>query len=263
MTVLIKQQRHMKTIKTLFIALFIAAIAPLNAQTADEIIDNYFENTGGADNWDKLSGIKMEAVANAQGMEIPVEIYQTKDGKQLVKINLQGQDMTQVSFDGETLWTTNFMTMAAEKSDKEATDNMKKQMKDFPSPLLNYKEKGYTVELLENETIEGTETYKIKLTQEPLMVDGVEEANITYFYFEMENFVPIVTETKIQQGPMKGQLNKTTLSDYEEIDGLYFPFSMNMGGQEITLKKIILNPEIDKALFAFPEPVTPTEEGKK
>ncbi len=253
----------MKTIKTLFIAVFIVAIAPLNAQTADEIIDNYFENTGGADNWNKLSGIKMEAVANAQGMEIPVEIYQTIDGKQLVKINLQGQDMTQVSFDGETLWTTNFMTMAAEKSDKEATDNMKKQMKDFPSPLLNYKEKGYTIDLLENETIEGTETYKIKLTQKPLMVDGVEEANITYFYFEMENFVPIVTETKIQQGPMKGQMNKTTLSDYEEVDGLYFPFSMNMGGQVITLKNIILNPEIDITMFAFPEPVTPTEEGKK
>jgi len=253
----------MKTIKTLFIAILLVAIAPLQAQTADEIINNYFENTGGAANWGNLEGMKMEAVAIAQGMEIPIEIYQTKDGKQLVTINLQGQDMTQVSFDGETLWTTYFMTMAAEKSDQESTDNMKKQMKDFPSPLLNYKEKGYTVELLENETIEGTETFKIKLTQEPLMADGVEEANITYFYFETENFVPIVTETKIQQGPMKGQMNKTTLSDYEEVEGLYFPFSMNMGGQEVTVKNIILNPEIDIALFAFPETVAPTEEGKK
>ena len=48
-----------------------------------------------------------------------------------------------------------------------------------------------------------------------------------------------VTETKINQGPMKGQMNKTTLSDYEEVDGLYFPFSMNMGGQTITIKNII------------------------
>lgn len=252
----------MKTIKTLFIALIILAIAPLNAQTADEIINNYFENTGGKANWEKLEGMKMEAEADAQGMIIPVEIYQTKDGKQLVKINLQGQELTQVSFDGETLWTTNFMTMAAEKSDQENTDNMKKQMKDFPSPLLNYQEKGYTVELLENETIEGTETFKIMLTQEPLMVDGVETANITYFYFESENYVPIVTETKIQQGPMKGQMNKTTLSDYEEVNGLYFPFSMNMGGQGITIKKITLNPEIDMALFAFPVTEVKTEEGK-
>ncbi|PHS64063.1 MAG: outer membrane lipoprotein-sorting protein [Flavobacterium sp.] len=253
----------MKTIKTLIIAFLIIAITPASAQTADEIINNYFENTGGAANWAKLNGVKMEAEANAQGMVIPVEIYQMKDGKQLVKINLQGQDMTQFSFDGETMWTTNFMTMAPEKSDQETTDNMKKQMKDFPSPLLNYKEKGYTVEKLENETIEGTDTFKIKLTQDPIMVDGVETANITYYYFETENFVPIVSEAKIQQGPMKGQMNKTTLSDYEEVDGLFFPFSMNMGGQAITIKKIILNPEIDMAMFAFPEVATPTEEGKK
>ncbi|MCF6307133.1 MAG: outer membrane lipoprotein-sorting protein [Flavobacteriaceae bacterium] len=253
----------MKTIKTLIIAFLIIAITPATAQTADEIINNYFENTGGAANWAKLNGVKMEAEANAQGMVIPVEIYQTKDGKQLVSIDLQGQKMTQVSFDGETMWTTNFMTMAAEKSDQETTDNMKKQMKDFPSPLLNYKEKGYSVELLENETIEGADTFKIKLTQDLIMVDGVETANITYFYFEKENFVPIVSESKIQQGPMKGQMNKTTLSDYEEVDGLYFPFSMNMGGQAITIKKIILNPEIDMAMFAFPEVAIPTEEGKK
>ena len=253
----------MKTIKTLIIALLIIAITPASAQTADEIINNYFENTGGLANWEKLGGIKMEAEANAQGMVIPVEIYQTKDGKQLIKINLQGQEMTQVSFDGETLWTTNFMTMAPEKSDQETTDNMKKNMKDFPSPLLNYKEKGYTVEKLENETIEGTDTYKIKLTQSPIMVDGVETANITYYYFETENVVPIVTETQVHQGPMKGQMSKTTLSDYEEVDGLYFPFSMNWGGQPITIKKIILNPEIDMTMFAFPEVATPTEEGKK
>ena len=121
----------MTTIKTLFIALLILVLTPLNAQTADEIINNYFENTGGSENWDKLKGTKMEAEADAQGMTIPVELLSTKDGKQLVKINLQGQEMTQVSFDGETMWTTNFMTMSPEKSDQETTDNMKKQMKDL------------------------------------------------------------------------------------------------------------------------------------
>jgi hypothetical protein len=252
----------MKTIKTLFIVLLILALAPLNAQTADEIINNYFENTGGISNWEKLGGIKMEAEADAQGMIIPVTIFQTKDGKQLFKINLQGQEMTQFSFDGETLWTTNFMTMAPEKSDQETTDNMKKQMKDFPSALLNYKEKGYSIEKLENETIEGTETFKLMLTQDPLTVDGTEVANVTYYYFETENFVPIVTESKIQQGPMKGQMNKTTFSDYEEVDGLYFPFSMNMGGQGISIKNITLNPEINMDMFAFPEATVITEEGK-
>lgn len=252
----------MKILKTLTIAFLLTAIAPVSAQTADEIIGKYLENTGGKTAWEKLQGIKMTATASAQGMEIPVEIYQTKDGKQLVKINFQGQDITQIAFDGETMWTTNFMTMQAEKSDAETTENMKKQIQDFPTPFINYKEKGFTVELMGKETKEGTETFKVKLTQSPIMVDGIEEPNVSYYYFDTENFVPIVSESEIKQGPMKGQMNVSTMSDYQEVNGLYFPFALSMSGQAIKLKEVVLNPEIDNKMFAFPVAAKDTE-GKK
>src|SRR5690606_2403364 len=116
--------------------------------------------------------------------------------------------------DGNTMWTTNFMTMAPEKSDAETTENMKKQMNDFPTPFINYKEKGFTVEMMGKETKEGTETFKLKLTQSPIMVDGVEQPNVSYYYFDTENYVPIMTESEIKQGPMKGQMNVSTMSDY-------------------------------------------------
>ena len=125
--------------------LLLVAVVPASAQDVDEILNNYFENTGGADAWNDLQGVKMVASATAQGMEIPVEIYQTKDGKQLIKYQFQGQEITAVAFDGETMWSTNFMTMQAEKSDTETTENMKKTVGDFPSPFLNYKDKGFTV----------------------------------------------------------------------------------------------------------------------
>ncbi len=251
----------MKILKTITIAFLLTAIVPLSAQTADEIINNYIENTGGKTAYANLQGVKMTATANAQGMEIPVEIYQTRDGKQLIKINFQGQEITQIAFDGNTMWTTNFMTMQPEKSDAESTENMKKQSQDFPTPFLNYKEKGFTVELLGKETKEGTETFKIKLTQKPIMLDGVEEANVSYIYFDTENYVPIVTETEIKQGPQKGQMSVTTMSDYQEVDGMYFPFAITMAGQAIQIKDIILNPEIDLAMFKFP--ATATEVDKK
>ncbi len=249
----------MKILKTLTIAFLLTAFAPVSAQTADEIINNYLENTGGKAAWEKLQAVKMTATANAQGMEIPVEIYQTKDGKQLVKINFQGQEITQLAFDGNTMWTTNFMTMQPEKSDAETTENMKKQMADFPTPFIDYKAKGFTVELIGKETKEGTETYKIKLTQSPIVVDGVEQPNVSYYYFDTENYVPIVTESEIKQGPMKGQMNVSTMSDYQEVNGLYFPFALSMAGQGIQLKEVILNPEVDLAMFAFPVTETGTE----
>lgn len=243
----------MKTLTTLFFAILIISLTPVSAQTADEVINNYFQNTGGVEAWNNLQGLKMVASANAQGMTIPVEMYQTKDGKQLLKINIQGQDMTQFAFDGETMWTTNFMTLQPEKSDAEATENMKKQSEDFPTPFLNYKEKGFTVEFLGKETKEGAETFKLKLTQKPIMVDGKEEANISFYYFDTENFVPIVSESEMREGPMKGQMSTSTFSDYQEVGGLYFPFAISMQGQAIQISEIILNPEIDIAMFAFPE----------
>ncbi len=252
----------MKIFKTLFVLLFVAALVPANAQTADEIIANYLENTGGAETWSSLEGIKYVGTANAQGMTIPIEYFQTKDGKQLLKINLQGQEMTQFSYDGEKMWTTNFMTMLPEEADPDMTHNMKNQAMDFPDPFVNYKKKGYTVELLGEETMEGTETFKLKLTRLPLLVDGVEEPNVTFYYFEKENFVPIATEAEVKQGPMKGQMVKDTFSDYQEVEGLYFPFAITMGGgQPVTMTEIVINPEIDDTMFAMPE-VAETEDKK-
>jgi outer membrane lipoprotein-sorting protein len=252
----------MKTLRTLFVALIVMAVAPMSAQNADEIINNYFENTGGMDAWNNLQGAKMIGSVNAQGMDIPIEMYQMKDGKRLVNISIQGQEMTQFSFDGETMWTTNFMTMLPEKSDAEQTANMKKNIGDFPSPFLNYKEKEYAVEYLGKETKEGTETFKIKLTQKPVMVDGKEEPLVSFFYFDTENYVPIMSETPMPIGPQKGQMSISTFSDYQEVEGLYFPFSITQSGQPIIMKEIVLNPEIDEAMFAFPAPVAEKVEVK-
>lgn len=243
----------MKTLKTLLFACFTLVAFSVNAQTADEIIDGYFEAIGGKDNFAKLSGIKMMGKVNAQGMEIPVEMVTMKDGKTMVKISFQGKELKQGVYDGETLWSTNFMTQKAEKSDAETTENFKKnELKDFPDPFLNYKSKGYTVELLGKETKEGTECFKIKLTKNPIMVDGVEEENSSIYFFDSELMVPIAVDNEAKQGPMKGQVFTSTMSDYQEVDGLYFPFSMSQGGQPITIDSIVLNPEIDEAEFKMP-----------
>jgi outer membrane lipoprotein-sorting protein len=258
----------MKTVKILLTALLILVISPIaTAQTADEIIANYFENTGGLENWKKITSIKYEGSVNFQGMELPIEMIQKADGKSLMKADFQGQAFYQNVYDGETLWATNQMTMAAEKSDAEATSNYKKNINDFPDPFIDYASKGHSIELIGTETIEGTETYKIKLTKEPIMVDGKEEQDITFYYFDTENFVPIVVEKEVKSGPGAGMIGQTKMSDYQEVDGLYFPFSITEGakdqpgGQEITMKNIMINPEIDDTVFAFPAPVV--EAGSK
>lgn len=246
----------MKTRLLVFALALVAGVA--QAQTVDEILAKYFENTGGVDRWNSLNGIKMVAKVNQGGMEIPLEIVQLKDGRQMTKITFQGKVIMQGVYDGTTLWSHNFMTMKAEKSDAESTENFKKEIGEFPDAFLNYKGKGYKAELLGKETVDGTETYKIKLVKKPILVDGKETENVVFYYFDAENFVPLMTETEIKSGPAKGMVSQSKMSDYQEVSGLMMPFSMSQGvkgqpGQPLTITSIELNPAVDAAAFKFPE----------
>ncbi len=248
----------MKTVKLSIAFLLIAFVLPLQAQTADEIIDNYFENVGGLENLKTINGIKMNIKMSQQGMEFPVEVVQLSDGRQMTSINIQGNELKQNVFDGETLWGTNFMTMKAEKSDIETTNNFKLNLNDFPGPFVDYKDKGYTIELLGKETIDSTEVFKLKLIKEPIMVDGKEEEDISFYYFDTENFVPIAVEAEVKSGPGKGMVSFTTMSDYQEVEGFSFPFSMSQGvkgqpGAPMKIESIQLNPEVAEGAFAFPD----------
>ncbi|MFK8058700.1 MAG: outer membrane lipoprotein-sorting protein [Polaribacter sp.] len=245
----------MKKVLLVFV-MFVGLVS--NAQTVDEILSTYYENIGGLENLKKVKGVKMTAKINQGGMEIPLEIYQMSDGKQMTVINFQGKEIKQGVFDGETLWAHNFRTMKAEKSDAETTANMKLNMNDFPDAFIDYKKKGYKVELLGKETIDGAETFKIKLTKEPVTIDGKKVDDVSYYFFDTENYVPIAVQTEIKSGPGKGMTSEVTMSDYQEVDGLYFPFSSTQGvkgqpGSPITFTKIELNPTVDAAAFAFPE----------
>ncbi len=251
----------MKTLKICSILLFFTLILPIQAQTADEILANYFENTGGLDNWKALEGLKINGKVNQQGMEFPINVLQLKDGRQMSSFVFQGKEIKQGVYDGETLWNTNFMTMKAEKADAEQTANFKLNTNDFPDAFMDYEAKGYTVELIGKETVDGTETFKIKLVKEPVTDDGVEKEDVTVSYFDTENFVPIAVASEIMTGQGKGQMSKTTMSDYQEAGGLYFSYSTTqyINGNLIwtmSMDNVELTPTVAESAFAFPEEIT-------
>ncbi len=245
-------------INHLLIPAFALFLSVGNAQTADEIIDKYFENTGGYSKWSAVESMKMTAKMNQQGLEFPLVMIQMKDGRQSTSITFQGKEIKQGVYDGATLWSHNFMNMKAEKSDAESTENFKVNLaSDFPMPFFDYKKRGYKVEMLGKETIEGTETFKIKLTKNPIKVDGQPKESIEFYFFDTENFVPLMVESEISSGQAKGMIGQTKLSDYQEVNGLMMPFSMTQGikgsgGQPITITHVEINPKVETSVFTFP-----------
>jgi len=247
----------MKTIK-LFIALCIVAVAiPAQAQTAEEIVANYLEATGGEAAWKAIKSMKLTGVANF-GQEFPFERIAMADGRVRTKIDLQGQPFIPEAFDGETLWGMNFQTQKAEAADSEASAQYKNESKDNIDPFVDYKGKGYSIEKLEDKTVEGTDCFALKLTKIPVVVDGKEEENFATFFFDKDTFVPVMSENIVLSGPGKGSTAQTVYSDYLEAGDIYYAHSITVksNGQVVQSVKINtaeINTEIDDSIFKMPQ----------
>lgn len=250
----------MKTIKLFAMTVLMAVLTMrAQAQTVDEILDKYFANTGGKEKWAALKSLKMTGKIKAQSFELPIYMLQEQGGKVKMGANFQGKEIVQISFDGNSAWTTNQMTMKPEKIEAEEIENMKiNGASDFPDPFLNYKDKGYKAELEGSETIDGTDCFKVKLTKKPIKVDGKQEDEISYYFFDKENFVPIMARSTGKKGQMKGIVQETMMSDYQDAGGLMMPFSIiykfnGQAGQSITMEKVEANVTIDPKEYAMPE----------
>ena len=173
----------------------------------------------------------------AGAMEMPFTVEFKKPNMIRLEFTMQGMTAVQ-AFDGEIGWA--ILPFLGKTEAEEMAEDQVKQLKDqadFEGVLVNYKEKGHTVELVGQEEVDGTPAYKLKVTR----ADG----DVDYLYLDEEYFVEFKIEaTREVQG--NEVTISTVLGDYKEVDGLLFAHSMEMafGGGEaqqvITIETIEL-----------------------
>jgi hypothetical protein len=83
----------------------------------------------------------------------------------------------------------------------------------------------------------------------PITIEGKLEENVTFYYFDAENYIPILTESVIPAGPAKGQTSTNKFSEYTEVDGIVLPFSFDSEMGPIKVKEIKINDTIDPKIF--------------
>lgn len=241
----------------LVLLLFLGLTWVAQAQTVDEILSNYYANTGGKARWEQLRNVRMSGTVLTQGVEVPVTILQTSDGKQKVSIWFRGEEITQVAFNGEQGWNMNFVTQRPEPMSPEANANMKQQVTDFPDAFLNYRKKGYLAALEGQEAIQGKPAYKVKLIKSPLKVNGQEQENVVYYFFDPDNYLLVAMRNTSRSEPTRGASVETLLDNYRTVNGLLFPFVSKISyngqpGEAIQIDNIETNVPVDPGLFAFP-----------
>jgi len=126
---------------------------------------------------------------------------------------------------------------------------MIEEQADFDGPLMDYKAKGHTVELVGKEQVEGADAYKLKLT--------LKSGGVRYIYLDAESYLEIKMESKRMVRGTEVE-TESYLSDYKEVGGLMMAHVMESGAkgspqrQKLVIEKVELNPEISDAIFTMP-----------
>jgi hypothetical protein len=120
---------------------------------------------------------------------------------------------------------------------------------DFAGPLVDYKAKGYTVDYLGTEDVDGTEAHKLRVTRP--------NGDLVYVYLDPEYFLEIRTvNRRIEHGVPNETV--TDYGDYEKVDGVYFAFEQDTGPkgssdrQRVRFEKAEANLPATDTQFQFP-----------
>jgi hypothetical protein len=216
------------------------------SQTADEIIEKHLAAIGGKEKLMQLNSVVTEGNLSVQGLDIPIIISQQHNKGQRVEIAVMGMTGYIINTLTEGWTFLPFQGQAApEAMPAEAVKEGADQL-DLHSPLMNYKEKGHTVEYLGKEDFDGTECFKLKA-----ILKGGAEATM---FFDPASYYLIkqITKTKATGQEIS---QEQTFSSFTKQDGYVFPFSMTgMGpGGVVTVTKIEINKTLDGSLFTVPK----------
>lgn len=234
-----------KLLSLTFVILIAAFFTVVNGQDLSEILDQHFSVVG----QEKLAEVKTITVYGKIiqiGTEFSFVQRMKNPNKFMLEADIQGQKMIQ-AFDGENGW------MIAPWIGPEPQDltgiqlKQAKEQTNIEGDLYNWEEKGHQAEYLGTEDVEGTETYKIKLTKK--------EGDEIFYFIDSESYV-ILKETR----KMTVQENEIEIEsfpgNYEMINGIAFPMSIKtstMGQEtEILFDSVKIDLELDDSIFIRP-----------
>ena len=218
------------------------SIYNVQGQTLDDVIDKYVAALGGKDKLLALNTAVMEGALNMNGQQIKVKITQVNNKAQRVDISFGGISGYIIQTKDSGWQYLPFQGQQKAEAMPAAVIQETADALDIESPLLNYKEKGHTAELLGKDDVDGTECYKIRLVSK----SGIDAT----YYIDPSNYYIIKTTTKTK-ATGKEVIQTQTFSNYKKLDnGYVFPFSASgFGPGELTFSKIEVNVPVDNSIF--------------
>ncbi len=227
--------------------LAVPAVSATDQSPVDELLAKNLEAKGGA-KVRALQSMKQVSSMSMQGMDATMTVYTKRPNRLRQEVLIGGQTVTS-GFDGVTPWIINPMTGSSRPIAVTGPQaDMLREQGDFDGPLVDYKAKGYTAELVGLETIGDRKLNHVK------MVSATRQ--VVHLYFDAATHLEARRVTEIDTRKLEQEL-----SDYRPVDGVMVPFQIRLlvngvPQSEMKVRSVELNVTMDEAIFRMPKGLT-------
>jgi len=200
--------------------------------TVEKVYADYIEAVGGRDAVEDIESVVMEAEASVQGMALNLTLKRTMDNKLNQEVSVGGNVMSKQVLNDDS----GFMVVQGQKI--PYNEDQIKTAKIDANPFPELQVGDATLEGIE--TVEGTDAYVVAL-------------NDNYkAYYNVESGLKMQTVKTVSQAGQTMSI-PTGYSDYQEVEGVKFPFKMTQaaGPQtfEFDVTEILVNEGVSAADF--------------
>ncbi len=232
----------------LFITLAFVVVGNLSAVTLEEILAKNLQARGGKA---KLEAIKTYTtdgtMTMAQGMDLSFTQAMKRPHKFRMDMSFQGMSMI-TAFDGTVAWSKN--PMAGNKVEKAPESEVKRmaEQADLDGVLVNSKDKGYNLELVGPEDIDGSTAYKIKVTDK--------DNEVSHIYIDAVTWLEVMWSKSLSMMGQEADV-EIMMSNYQEVGGVQMAMLMEIRSEGQTVMSMTYsNPKVNVPIpderFAYP-----------
>ena len=213
-------------------------ILPCTAQkNADEVIAKVIDALGGKEKLLSVNSVKKMGNIEFAGQKIPFNYYAVNNKAQRTEFVFSGM-MSYFIVTKDSGY--NFSPFRGQTSPDNMTAQDVKLAQDdldLQTVLVDYKSKGYTIDLLENEDVDGVDAFQLKITISP---------NKTLFYFVDPSGYYIIRIKTVTISNGQQNVNSNDYYNFKKTkEGILYAYTFD----NITFDTIEINVPLDDKLF--------------
>jgi hypothetical protein len=231
-------------------ASWVAYAAP--TPSLDDLVAKNIQARGGIAALHAMRSLNIRGKLLVNDGQIELGFVQTVERPSNIRVEASIQGLTQVqAYNGTIGWQINPFQGRKDPERLSADDikSLAETVADFDGSLVDWQEKGNKLEYLGTEDVDGTLAYKIKIKRP----SGATE----YVYLDPDHFLEIRLLSQRTEHGVTVE-TETDLGDYEKIQGVFVPFSVESGRkgstdrQKLIVSSAKVNAKTDEASFNFP-----------